>query len=118
MRSRLCVLVIAVAAFALPALEAGAATPKPPKPGSTLKVTSTAYAGHQPTFTGAKTRHGICAVDPDVIPLGTRFRVPGYGICLAADIGGAVKGAFVDVWVKTERAALRWGVRTVTIRFL
>ena len=53
-----------------------------------------------------------------MIPLGTRFRVPGYGICLAADIGGAVKGAFVDVWVKTERAALRWGVRTVTIRFL
>jgi 3D (Asp-Asp-Asp) domain-containing protein len=118
MRSRWCVIVIGVAAFALPALEAAAATPKPPKPGSTLKVKSTAYAGHQPTFTGAKTRHGICAVDPDVIPLGTRFRVPGYGICLAADIGGAVKGAFVDVWVKTERAALRWGVRTVTIRFL
>ncbi|MCX6412727.1 MAG: hypothetical protein NTZ81_10335, partial [Actinobacteria bacterium] len=64
MRSRLCVLVIAVAAFALPALEATAAPPKPPKPGSTLKVTSTAYAGHQPTFTGAKTHHGICAVDP------------------------------------------------------
>ena len=118
MRSRVCVLVIAVAAFALPALEAGAATPKPPKPGSTLKVTSTAYAGHQPTFTGAKTRHGICAVDPDVIPLGTRFYVPGYGKCLAADIGTAVQGAFVDVWVKAERAALRWGVRTVTIRFL
>ena len=118
MRSRLCILVIALAAFALPALEAGAATPKPPKPGSTLEVKSTAYAGHQPTFTGAKTRHGICAVDPDVIPLGTRFHVPGYGKCLAADIGGAVQGPFVDVWVKTERAAHRWGVRTVTIRFL
>ena len=118
MASRLCTLAVAVAACALPPAVAGAATPKPPKPGSTLKVKSTAYAGHQPTFTGAKTRHGICAVDPDVIPLGTRFRVPGYGICLAADIGGAVKGAFVDVWVKTERAALRWGVRTVTIRCL
>ncbi len=83
-----------------------------------MKVTSTAYAGHQPTFTGAKTRRGICAVDPDVIPLGTRFYVPGYGKCLAADVGGAVKGAFVDVWVKTERTALRWGIRTVTVHFL
>ena len=118
MLSRLFILAIALSAFAIPMAVANAAKPKPPKPGSTLKVKSTAYAGHQPTFTGAKTRHGICAVDPDVIPLGTRFRVPGYGICLAADIGGAVKGAFVDVWVKTERAALRWGVRTVTIRFL
>jgi 3D (Asp-Asp-Asp) domain-containing protein len=88
------------------------------KPGDTLRVKATAYAGHQPTYTGTKTRHGICAVDPDVIPLGTRFRVPGYGTCLAADIGGAVKGAFIDVWVKTDRAAGRWGVRTVTISFL
>jgi 3D (Asp-Asp-Asp) domain-containing protein len=88
------------------------------KPGDVLKVKATAYAGHQKTYTGAKTRHGICAVDPDVIPLGTRFHVPGYGTCLAADIGGAVKGAFIDVWVKTDRAAGRWGVRTVTIRFL
>ncbi|MSO48209.1 MAG: hypothetical protein EXQ67_09050 [Thermoleophilia bacterium] len=118
MRTRLCTLAVAIAAFALPTAVAGAAAPKPPKPGSTMKVKSTAYAGHQPTFTGAKTRHGICAVDPDVIPLGTRFYVPGYGKCLAADIGGAVQGPFVDVWVKTERAALRWGVRTVTIRFL
>lgn len=88
------------------------------QPGDTLRVKATAYAGHQRTYTGATTRHGICAVDPDVIPLGTRFRVPGYGTCLAADIGGAVKGAFIDVWVKTDRAASRWGVRTVTIRFL
>ncbi len=117
MRTRLCTLAVAVAALVLP-VTASAATPKPPKPGSALTVTSTAYAGHQPTFTGAKTRHGICAVDPDVIPLGTRFYVPGYGRCLAADIGTAVQGAFVDVWVKAERAALRWGVRTVTIRFL
>ncbi len=103
--------VVALAAFAVPAAAA-------PEPGSTLRVKATAYAGHQPTATGVKTRHGICAVDPDVIPLGTRFRVPGYGTCLAADVGGAVQGAFIDVWVRTERAAYRWGVRYVTIRFL
>ena len=104
--------------LALVGLAMSAATAWAHQPGDTLQVKATAYAGHQQTYTGAKTRHGICAVDPDVIPLGTRFRVPGYGTCLAADIGGAVKGAFIDVWVKTDRAAGRWGVRTVTIRFL
>ena len=57
-------------------------------------------------------------VDLPVVLDEPRFHVPGYGKCLAADIGGAVQGPFVDVWVKTERAAHRWGVRTVTIRFL
>lgn len=87
-------------------------------PGDTLRVKATAYTGHGKTYTGVATRRGICAVDPDVIPLGTRFRVPGYGNCVAADIGGAVKGAFIDIWVKSNRVAGRWGVRTVTIRFL
>ena len=86
--------------------------------GDTLRVKATAYGGHQPTATGVKTRHGICAVDPDVIPLGTRFRVPGYGICLAADVGGAVKGRMIDVWLPTEGHTYHWGVRRLTIRFL
>ena len=104
--------------LALAGCAMSAATAWAHQPGDTLQVKATAYAGNQKTYTGAKTRHGICAVDPDVIPLGTRFRVPGYGTCLAADIGGAVTGAIIDVWVKTDRAAGRWGVRTITIRFL
>ena len=89
-----------------------------PSPGSTLRVKATAFAGRQSTYTGVQAKRGICAVDPDVIPLGTRFRVPGYGVCLAADVGGAVRGAMIDVWLPTERQAYRWGVRTLTIRFL
>ena len=107
-----------VLVLALVGLVPSAAVARAHEPGDTLQVKATAYAGQQKTYTGAKTRHGICAVDPAVIPLGTRFRVPGYGTCLAADIGGAVKGAFIDVWVKNARVAGRWGVRTVTIRFL
>ncbi len=49
------------------------------------------------TFTGVPLEHGICAVDPDFIPLGSRFYVPGYGECLAADTGGLIEGYDVDL---------------------
>ncbi len=117
-RRRWLLLVCSAAALVLmvaPAL--ASAHRSPPSRGDTMKVHVVAYAGHQPTYTGAKTRHGICATDPAVIPLGTRFFVPGYGECLAADIGGGVRGKMVDVWVLKERTAIRWGVKHLTIRF-
>ncbi len=86
-------------------------------PGSTLTVLATAYAIHGNTATGIPTRRGVCATDPRVIPLGTRFTVPGYGTCVAADVGSAVIGARIDVWVATESEALQWGMRNVTITF-
>lgn len=49
------------------------------------------------TYTGTKVVHGVCATDPAVIPMGTRFYVPGYGLCRAEDIGGAIKGTDVDL---------------------
>jgi uncharacterized protein YabE (DUF348 family)/3D (Asp-Asp-Asp) domain-containing protein len=49
------------------------------------------------TYTGAIVGHGICATDPNVIPMGTHFYVPGYGECLAADIGGGIKGYSIDL---------------------
>ena len=49
------------------------------------------------TFSGVPLEYGICAVDPDYIPLGTRFYVPGYGECLAADTGGLIDGYDVDL---------------------
>jgi 3D (Asp-Asp-Asp) domain-containing protein len=79
---------------------------------------STAYAIHGTTATGIRTRRGICATDPSVIPLGTQFDVPGYGRCVAADTGGAIKGNRIDVWVATEAEALDWGFKTVTITVL
>ncbi len=99
----------------------GGTAPQPPPPagpvgsGDTLTVVSTAYAIHGTTATGIRTRRGICATDPRVIPLGTRFDVPGYGSCVAADTGGAIKGNRIDVWVETEAEALQWGFKTVTV---
>jgi 3D (Asp-Asp-Asp) domain-containing protein len=59
--------------------------------------------------------YGIVAVDPSVIPLGMRMTVPGYGEGVAADTGGAVRGARIDLWFATRAEALAWGMRTVTI---
>jgi 3D (Asp-Asp-Asp) domain-containing protein/peptidoglycan hydrolase CwlO-like protein len=89
----------------------------PVHPGGSLLVSSTAYALPGTTATGLPVGPGVCAVDPSVIPLGTRFAVPGYGSCLAADTGSAIVGARIDVWVPTEAAAASWGRRDVTITF-
>jgi 3D (Asp-Asp-Asp) domain-containing protein/peptidoglycan hydrolase CwlO-like protein len=92
-------------------------TSPPLHSGNTLIVSSTAYALPGTTATGLPVGQGVCAVDPSVIPLGTRFDVPGYGSCLAADTGSAIVGARIDVWVPTEAAAASWGRRDVTITF-
>ena len=86
-----------------------------PVAGRTMTVLSTAYALRGTTATGIPVGPGIVAVDPTVIPLGTRMTIPGYGEGVAADTGGAIKGARIDVWVPTEAEASAWGVRTVTI---
>ena len=83
----------------------------------TLTVTATAYALPGHTATGLPVGHGIAAVDPSVIPLGTRFDVPGYGLAVAADVGSGIRGNMIDLWFPTVRAANNWGRRTVTITF-
>ena len=55
------------------------------------------------------------AVDPGLIPLGTKLSIPGYGEGVAADTGGAVRGPTIDLWFPTIAQALAWGRRTVTI---
>jgi 3D (Asp-Asp-Asp) domain-containing protein len=59
--------------------------------------------------------YGVVAVDPSVIPLGTRMSIPGYGEGVAADTGGAIQGAMIDLWFPNAAAASAWGRRTVTI---
>jgi 3D (Asp-Asp-Asp) domain-containing protein len=81
----------------------------------TLTVSSTGYALRGRTAIGLPTGWGIVAVDPSVIPLGTRMTIPGYGGGVAADTGGAVRGAKIDLWFPTVPQALAWGRRTVTI---
>ena len=81
----------------------------------TLTVSSTGYSIRGHTATGIATGRGVVAVDPSVIPLGTRLTIPGYGVGIAADTGGSVQGNTIDVWFPTQAQALQWGRRTVTI---
>ncbi len=92
------------------------AAPIPTAPGgSSLTVLATGYSIHGHTATGAPTGWGVVAVDPSVIPLGTRLTIPGYGSGVAADTGSAIQGATIDVWFPTVAQARAWGRRTVTI---
>jgi 3D (Asp-Asp-Asp) domain-containing protein/septal ring factor EnvC (AmiA/AmiB activator) len=81
----------------------------------TLTVTATGYSLAGRTATGLPVGPGIVAVDPSVIPLGTRLTIPGYGEGVAADKGSAVVGNTIDLWFPTLADALAWGRRTVTI---
>jgi 3D (Asp-Asp-Asp) domain-containing protein len=84
------------------------AVPSPKVDGTTLLVESTAYSpyecGQDATWIAAKRRQyhlpdgwGVVAVDPRVIPLGSRLFVEGYGYAVAGDTGGAIHGKIIDV---------------------
>ncbi len=95
------------------------AAPTPIQPasgsGKQLTVVATAYSLHGGTASGLPTGPGVVAVDPTVIPLGTRMYVPGYGPGIAADTGTAIKGLRIDLWFPKLSQAQNWGRRTVTI---
>jgi 3D (Asp-Asp-Asp) domain-containing protein/septal ring factor EnvC (AmiA/AmiB activator) len=83
--------------------------------GRTVTVVATGYAMGGTTSTGVPVGWGTVAVDPSVIPLGSRMTIPGYGDGVAADTGPAVQGATVDLWFPTAQQALAWGRRVVTV---
>lgn len=72
--------------------------------------------GH--TSVGLHAGYGIVAVDPRVIPLGTRLYVEGYGFAVAADIGSAIKGNRIDLGYPTYRSALQFGRHKVRVYLL
>ena len=94
-----------------------ASSPGPPRSGGTMSVLATGYCLTGKTATGLPVGPGIVAVDPGVIPLGTRMTIPGYGEGVAADVGGGVAGAHIDVWMASCADAASF-TRTVTITFL
>ncbi len=67
------------------------------------------------TATGRRAGHGIVAVDPRVIPLGTRLYIPGYGVAIAGDTGGAIVGDRIDLGFDSLREALLFGRRSITV---
>jgi len=89
------------------------------RPRAELMMEATAY-----THTGNRTASGIypyvgvVAVDPRVIPLGTKLFVEGYGPALAADTGGLIKGGIIDVFLNTAEECIKWGRRTVKVYLL
>ena len=91
--------------------------------GKQLTVETTAYDGYGMggvTATGnliTSPSDKVVAVDPSVIPLGSRIYVPGYGEAIAWDTGGVIKGNIVDLNMSTADA-IQWGRRTVTITIL
>ena len=80
-----------------------------------LKVDAVAYYLPGKTALGVPVGKGVVAVDPKLIPLGTKLHVPGYGPGLAADVGYAIKGRVIDLWFPSTAKARTWGRRTVTI---
>lgn len=107
--------------------EGGREKPEENPKGRTMTVTATAYTAQCDgcsgiTYTGVnllKNRQAkVIAVDPKVIPLGTRVYVEGYGYATAEDIGGAIKGNRIDIHLPTKKEAYDWGVREVSITIL
>jgi len=67
------------------------------------------------TAIGRRAGHGIVAVDPRVIPLGTHLYIPGYGLAVAGDTGGAIVGHRIDLGFDSLRDAMIFGRRAVTV---
>ncbi|NLM14160.1 MAG: DUF348 domain-containing protein [Epulopiscium sp.] len=61
------------------------------------------------TYTGTRAKVGTAAVDPRVIPLGTKLYIEGYGYAVAEDIGGAIKGNKIDLYFNTQKEAANFG---------
>lgn len=85
-----------------------------------LEMEATAYTpadgnGNGITATGIPARYGVVAVDPDVIPLGSRLFIPGYGFAIAADTGGAIDGHIIDLCMETYDECIQFGRRDVEV---
>lgn len=81
---------------------------------------STAYAGDTITYMGTtpvRDPDGIStiAVDPSIIPLGSKVYIPGYGLAIASDTGGLIKGNRIDLFLNFEDECINWGVQTVSL---
>lgn len=99
-----------------------------PKEGKTFYVTATAYTALCDTGCTGITATGInllknpglkvIAVDPSVIPLGSKVYVEGYGYAIAGDTGGAIKGNKIDLYMQSHSNAVAYGRQKVKITIL
>ena len=99
--------------------------PKPSAPANeTYKATytmqATAYTGGTLTALGLKPVRdpsglSTIAVDPSVIPLGSKVYIPGYGYAICSDTGSAIKGNIIDLYLNSEDECINWGRRNITL---
>ncbi|WP_305880120.1 3D domain-containing protein [Sporosarcina sp. Marseille-Q4943] len=109
-----------------PAFNSAVSTP-PASSGTEMTVTATAYTAYCTGCSGT-TAYGIdlranpdqkvIAVDPSIIPLGTKVWVEGYGEAIAGDVGSAIKGHKIDVFIPTYESAMEWGVKKVKLKII
>lgn len=89
--------------------------------GYSVIVTATAYTPHDEGCTGIAydgrpaIPYRTIAVDPKVIPLGSRVFINGFGWMLAHDIGGAIQGKIIDICVPDTKTAFTWGRKRVEV---
>ena len=90
--------------------------PQEPEP-MIFEATAYCYTGNR-TATGTWPSRGTIAVDPEVIPLGTRLHIEGYGEGIAEDTGGAIKGEIIDLYMESEAECWEFGRRQVEVRII
>ena len=93
--------------------------------GRQMKIKASAYTGSPAeggdmTYIGTKCRENhTIAVDPKVIPLGTRVYIPQFGkVFVAEDTGSAIKGNKIDIFMNSYAKAMEWGIRYIDIIIL
>ena len=96
---------------------------EPSRYSRSLIMRASGYSAFDPgngnrTYSGSLLRKGLVAVDPSVIPLGTRLYIKGYGYAIADDIGSAIKGNRIDLAFDSHREALNFGLQKVTVYVL
>jgi 3D (Asp-Asp-Asp) domain-containing protein len=96
-------------------LDPGAGLPPGVILTSELKMVATAYFSGGKTATGLQARKGIVAVDPSVIPLGTKLYIEGYGEAQAADIGSSIKGNRIDLCFDSLQECKTYGKRNINV---
>lgn len=84
--------------------------------GKKITVSATAYSGDGITATGTVPRWGTIAVDPTIIPYGTKVYIPQFDeYFIAEDCGGGIKGNKIDIFMNSESQCDNWGKRSIDI---
>lgn len=101
----------------------GSGEANPSRSSRSVTMSASAYSAYDSgnsnhTYGGNIVRKGLVAVDPNVIPLGTRLFIPGYGYAIADDIGGSIQGNRIDLAFDSHNDAIQYGRQRVTVYIL